>query len=114
MNCVYCHGANGVGLIGPPLNARGWRYGGTPAQIYNSIHDGRPQGMPAWGESLPPEEIWRLVAYIESLGGAFPPANANPNGDAATQSSTGEQVADQAAVDAANDGRRASNAEPVR
>ena len=49
MNCVYCHGAGGSGLMGPPLNAPGWRYGGTPAQIYNSIHDGRPQGMPAWG-----------------------------------------------------------------
>ena len=49
MNCVYCHGAGGAGLMGPPLNAHGWRYGGTPAEIFNSIHDGRPKGMPAWG-----------------------------------------------------------------
>lgn len=115
MNCVYCHGSNGAGLIGPPLNARGWRYGGTPAQIYNSIHDGRPQGMPAWGETVPPEEIWRLVSYIESLGGTLPPGPPGGSaGEAAARSSTGEQVADQNAEDAANAGRRASNAEPVR
>jgi cytochrome c oxidase cbb3-type subunit 3 len=115
MNCVYCHGVNGVGLIGPPLDTRGWRYGGTPAQIYNSIHDGRPQGMPAWGETLPPQEIWRLVSYIESLGGALPPAPTGAStGGASARSSTGEQVADQSAADAANAGRRAGNAEPPR
>jgi hypothetical protein len=27
--------------------------------------------MPAWNRSLPPEEIWKLVAYIESLGGTY-------------------------------------------
>ena len=25
MNCVYCHGAEGSGLIGPALNGPGWR-----------------------------------------------------------------------------------------
>jgi len=74
MNCVYCHGAEGSGLMGPALNGPGWRYGGTPAEIYNSIHDGRPKGMPAWGTRLPPNQIWQLVAYVESLGGAEPPA----------------------------------------
>ena len=28
--------------------------------------------MPAWNPALPPEEIWKLVAYVESLGGAYP------------------------------------------
>lgn len=74
MNCVYCHGAEASGLMGPSLNDPGWRYGGTPAEIYNSIHDGRPKGMPAWGSRLPPQQIWQLVAYIESLGGAQPPS----------------------------------------
>jgi mono/diheme cytochrome c family protein len=115
MNCVYCHGSNGSGLIGPPLNGRGWRYGGKPAQIFNSIHDGRPQGMPAWGETLPPQEIWRLVAYIESLGGALPPASTGAStGEDSTRSSTGEQVADQDGADAANAGRLAGNREPPR
>jgi len=105
MNCVYCHGSGGSGLIGPPLNAPGWRYGGTPAQIYNSIHDGRPQGMPAWGESLPPDQIWKLVAYVESLGGASPPATAKTVQAAGAQpSATGEQAAEQSKADSAHEG----------
>ena len=88
MNCVYCHGPQASGLMGPSLNDTGWRYGGTPAEIYNSIHDGRPKGMPAWGSRLPPEQIWQLVAYIESLGGAQPPATPAMTGFGGAQSST--------------------------
>jgi cytochrome c oxidase cbb3-type subunit 3 len=104
MNCVYCHGSQGSGLIGPPLDTPGWRYGGAPAQIYNSIHDGRPQGMPAWGARLPPDQIWRLTAYIESLGGAEPPATpqmAQLGGPQA--STTGPEPADQVQADTAHD-----------
>ena len=74
MNCVYCHGNQASGLMGPSLQDGAWRYGGTPAEIYNSIHDGRPKGMPAFGQRLPPAEIWKIVAYVESLGAAEPPA----------------------------------------
>jgi len=103
MNCVYCHGGGGSGLIGPPLDSQGWRYGGAPAQIYNSIHDGRPQGMPAWGKSLPPDQIWKLVAYVESLGGASPPATGKMSAMGASQpSTTGPQAADQDPTDTAH------------
>jgi cytochrome c oxidase cbb3-type subunit 3 len=103
MNCVYCHGVGASGLMGPPLNGQGWRYGGTPAEIYNSIHDGRPQGMPAWGARLPPDQIWRLVAYIESLGGARPPATPQmPALGEPRPSATGPQTADQARADASH------------
>ncbi len=93
MNCVYCHGAQAAGLMGPPLNGAGWRYGGTAAQLYNSIDDGRPQGMPAWGGRLPPEQIWKLVAYLQSLGDA-----------SAQPSTTGPQAADQDPADSARQG----------
>ena len=69
MNCAGCHGYDAKGNMGPDLTDTYWRYGGLPAQIYQSIHEGRAQGMPAWGAALPPQEIWKLVAYIESLGG---------------------------------------------
>jgi cytochrome c oxidase cbb3-type subunit 3 len=72
MNCADCHGYDAKGAMGPDLTDNYWRYGGTPAAIYNSIAQGRPQGMPAWGTALPPIEIWRLTAYIQSLGGTFP------------------------------------------
>jgi cytochrome c oxidase cbb3-type subunit 3 len=73
MNCAGCHGYGAKGGMGPNLTDTYWRYGGVPVAIYKSIHDGRPQGMPAWNPALPPQEIWKLVAYIGSLGGAFAP-----------------------------------------
>jgi len=72
MNCAGCHGYDAKGGMGPDLTDRYWRYGGTPVQIYKSIYEGRPQGMPAWGKALPDRSIWALTAYIQSLGGAFP------------------------------------------
>jgi cytochrome c oxidase cbb3-type subunit III len=71
MNCAGCHGYGAKGGMGPNLTDTYWRYGGTPVLIFKSIYEGRPQGMPAWNPSLPPEEIWKLVAYIQSLGGAY-------------------------------------------
>lgn len=72
MNCVGCHGYDLKGGMGPDLTDTYWRYGGSPALIFKSIYEGRPQGMPAWGKKLSPDVIWKMVAYIESRGGAFP------------------------------------------
>jgi cytochrome c oxidase cbb3-type subunit 3 len=102
MNCVYCHGANGSGLMGPPLNGPGWRYGGSPAQLYNSVHDGRPQGMPSFRNSLPPQAMWKLVAYLETLGGATAPASADATHLLGpTASTTGPEPAEQSQIDSA-------------
>ena len=79
MNCAGCHAYTGKGNMGPDLTDTYWRYGGFPVDIYKSIHDGRAQGMPAWGAALPPKEIWKLVAYIQSFGGSFA-ANGVPRG----------------------------------
>ena len=72
LNCAGCHLYNGKGSMGPNLTDHFWRYGGTPASIYKSIYEGRSRGMPAWGRALPPEDIWKLVAYIEAFGGTVP------------------------------------------
>lgn len=97
MNCAGCHAYGGTGNMGPSFTDKSWRYGGYPIQIYQSIRDGRPQGMPSWGTALPPQDIWRLVAYIESLGGAFAP----PNEARTLQSDqTNEQVAPELKVTA--------------
>jgi cytochrome c oxidase cbb3-type subunit 3 len=73
MNCAGCHGYTAKGGMGPDLTDKAWRYGGTPIEVYKSIYEGRPQGMPAWGSTLPTNPIWQLVAYIQSLGGTFAP-----------------------------------------
>ena len=72
MNCVGCHGYDAKGGMGPDLTDTYWRYGGSPAEIYKSIYEGRPQGMPSWGAAVPRDQVWKIVAYIQSLGGSFP------------------------------------------
>lgn len=72
MNCADCHGYGLKGGMGPDLTDTYWRYGGSPALIFKSIYEGRPQGMPAWGKKLSPDVIWKMVAYIQSLNGGFP------------------------------------------
>ena len=76
MNCVGCHGYNLKGGMGPDLTDTHWRYGGSPTLIFKSIYEGRPQGMPPWGDKLSPDVIWKVVAYIQSLGGALPARSA--------------------------------------
>jgi cytochrome c oxidase cbb3-type subunit 3 len=66
-NCVGCHAPNGAGGIGPALSNHYFVYGSDPAQIYLSILQGRPNGMPAWNNTLPEAVIWDLVAYIEAI-----------------------------------------------
>ena len=51
MNCTGCH-FNGGGGMGPALMSGHWRYGGRIDQIYASIAQGRPNGMP-WSERKP-------------------------------------------------------------
>lgn len=66
-NCAGCHAPLGGGGMGPPLSDNEWIYGGEPAQIYLSIMQGRPEGMPAFSSMLPQQTVWELVAYIETL-----------------------------------------------
>jgi cytochrome c oxidase cbb3-type subunit 3 len=70
MNCVGCHAPNGGGGMGPALSERQFIYGREPANIFLSIEQGRPNGMPAWGELLPANTVWDLVSYITSISNA--------------------------------------------
>jgi len=66
-NCSGCHGGRAGGGMGPSLRDPVWRYGNTDAQIFSTIAEGRDQGMPAWGTKVPEDQIWKLVAYVQSL-----------------------------------------------
>jgi cytochrome c oxidase cbb3-type subunit 3 len=66
-NCIGCHADNGGGGMGPALSNTTFIYGGQPEDIYLSIFQGRPNGMPAWGAVLPDSVIWDLVTYIGKL-----------------------------------------------
>jgi cytochrome c oxidase cbb3-type subunit 3 len=73
MNCTGCH-FNGGGGIGPALMSGHWRYGGRIDQIYASIAQGRPNGMPTWQDTLVPSMMWNLAAYVKSLSAPVPSA----------------------------------------
>jgi cytochrome c oxidase cbb3-type subunit 3 len=66
MNCSGCH-SNGGGGMGPSLMDSQWIYGGRLEQIRQTIADGRPNGMPAWGTRLSDDDLWELAAYVRSM-----------------------------------------------
>lgn len=70
-NCVGCH-AHGGGAIGPALMDDEWIYGHEADQIYHTILEGRPNGMPAFRGKIPDFQIWELAAYVRSLSGLVP------------------------------------------
>jgi cytochrome c oxidase cbb3-type subunit 3 len=71
MNCVGCH-AHGGGGMGPALMDNKWIYGSQPEQIFSTIVEGRPNGMPSFRGKLPDYEVWQLAAYVRSLSGLVP------------------------------------------
>jgi cytochrome c oxidase cbb3-type subunit 3 len=67
-NCYSCHAAGG-GDIGPPLMDDEWRYGGEIEQIFSSIVEGRPNGMPSFAGRIPEQQVWEIAAYVRAMGG---------------------------------------------
>lgn len=78
-NCIDCHGADGSGAMGPSFQDGRWRFGGSASAVFESIYQGRPEGMPSWGGRISEEQIWMLVAYVRSLSA----------GDLSTENFTG-------------------------
>ena len=91
-NCNGCH-ANGGGASGPALIDDVWIYGGDPPAIYETIAHGRPNGMPAFGDRIPRDQIWQLVAYVRSMSG-LAPLDAAPTRDDAFLTRPPEALAD--------------------
>lgn len=67
-NCSGCH-FNGGGGIGPPLMDEKWIYGDQPENIYSTIVEGRPNGMPSFRRKIPDNQVQQLVAYVRSMSG---------------------------------------------
>lgn len=68
--CASCHGAAGNGRgsrSGPSLQRPELTYGRTAAAIAQSIRDGRPGGMPAFGHVFTPRQLEALSTYLLSL-----------------------------------------------
>jgi len=79
-NCNGCH-ANGGGGMGPPLIDDEWLYGYEPQQVYATILQGRPNGMPAFMGKIPDFQVWELAAYVRSMSGLVPSSAAPGRND---------------------------------
>src|SRR4051812_6198905 len=67
-NCSGCHFQGGGG-IGPPLMDAEWIYGSQPENIFETIVEGRPNGMPSFRGKISNDQVWQLVAYVRSMSG---------------------------------------------
>lgn len=67
--CAACHGEN---LMEPAVGVdlRGdLKYGDYDATVFESIVNGRPNGMPPFGQQLGDDRIWKVVTYLSSTRG---------------------------------------------
>jgi putative heme-binding domain-containing protein len=65
--CSYCHANDGTGGRGANLTLGEYRYGGSDAELFETIRNGIA------GSDMPPtrgpdQDIWRLVAFVKHLG----------------------------------------------
>lgn len=70
-NCSGCH-FHGGGGIGPALMDDQWIYGSEPQNIYSTIVEGRPNGMPSFRGRIPEQQVWQIAAYVRSMSGLLP------------------------------------------
>ena len=71
-NCAACHGSSGEGnrtLGAPNLTDAIWLYGGSRAELSETITNSRYGIMPSWNQRLDPVTVKMLAAYVHSLGG---------------------------------------------
>ncbi|MFT4546995.1 MAG: cytochrome c oxidase cbb3-type subunit 3 [Verrucomicrobiales bacterium] len=74
-NCKSCHApdlggsSSGPMYTGLPLNDAEWKYGGTPMAVLGTVMNGSPdktKGMPAWGGTLGPSNVAKIVSFVMS------------------------------------------------
>ena len=65
--CAPCHKADATGGIGPNLTMAELKYGVTHKDIYESIANGRPNGMPPFLQQVGSDKISKVIAFLESL-----------------------------------------------
>jgi cytochrome c oxidase cbb3-type subunit 3 len=63
--CDQCHTETSQGAAN--LTRFDRRYGDSTTQLYASIAQGRPDGMPAYAGKIASQQIWQLAAYVGNL-----------------------------------------------
>lgn len=62
-SCVACHGAEGLGGIGPNLKDDEWIYGKEIKNVFGVVKNGTDKGMTSF-KSLGDEDILKVSSYI--------------------------------------------------
>ena len=68
--CYACHGHHAEGGMGPSLTGAGnrWIYKPTDTTLFRTISNGREgTNMAPWKDTLSPDQIWKIIAFIRSL-----------------------------------------------
>jgi mono/diheme cytochrome c family protein len=60
--CRYCHGKEGQGGRGPALRGRELDF----RHVFLRITNGYPP-MPAFSNVYTPDQVWKIVAFVESM-----------------------------------------------
>lgn len=87
--CAACHKPDGSGLVGPSLVDPYWKYGSSDAELFETVAEGRPMGMPPWKSQLGSEKIWKVLAYLETLPRSDEPGVGAPERAAAGAGASG-------------------------
>lgn len=68
-NCVQCHSSDGEGMngSGPNLTDKNWIYGFDIKDVFTTVEQGRPGGMPEHGTKLNPIQIQQVSSYVLQL-----------------------------------------------
>jgi cbb3-type cytochrome c oxidase subunit III len=69
LNCASCHslGKRGQDSLFSDLTDEDWQWGNSPAQIRQSIRDGRNALMPPWLDSLSEDGVQQVAEYVATL-----------------------------------------------
>lgn len=70
-NCAACHGTGGTGVVGlfPNLADDDWLWGGSTADIKQTILNGRQGYMPDFKDTFNTEQLDAVSEYVLSLSG---------------------------------------------
>ena len=91
-NCTGCH-SHGGGGMGPALMDDEWIYGSDPENIFSTIVEGRPNGMPSFRGRIANYQVWQLVAYVRSMSGQLAKDVAPPRDDHMVTAPEPERIA---------------------
>lgn len=68
-SCATCHNPDGEGISGsgPNLTDKYWIYGYEMKDVFTTIENGRPGGMPEHGSKFTPIQIQQVASYVLQL-----------------------------------------------